>query len=126
MVKRLLSLAILAGLTACQVNPMVCPTPEAVKLRKAKAHRMKYVMAKMKETQAANSVDYFQQSAYKTKELKNVEEWDCPKPGLKHDKMVQKKARDLQRRYAKNLKKVAKESEERTVTYSAPGESRND
>ena len=125
MIARLLSLAILVSLFACQVNPFACPTPEAVKLRRAKAHRMKYKMAKMKEAQAANSIDYFQQSAYKTKELKNVEEWDCPKPGLKHDKMVQKKARDLQRRYAKKIKKVAKESEERTVTYSVSDESRN-
>ncbi|HRW99368.1 MAG TPA: hypothetical protein P5280_07755 [Cyclobacteriaceae bacterium] len=126
MITRLLSAAILASLFACQVNPLVCPTPEVVKLRRAKAHRMKYMMAKMKEAQATNSVDYFQQSAHKTKELKNVEEWDCPKPGLKHDKMVQKKARDLQRRYARNLKKVAKESEERTVTYTSPEQGRND
>lgn len=79
---------------------------------------MRYVMAKYKEEQAASKIDYFQESPYKKKELRHIEEWDCPKPGLKHDKMVQKKAKDLQRRYAQNLKRVAKESEERTVTYT--------
>lgn len=74
-------------------------------------------MAKRKEAMASN-YDYFQESSYKAKELRKIEEWDCPKPGLKHDKMVQKKAKDLQRRYDKNIKRVAKESEERTVTVN--------
>lgn len=99
---------------ACQTsNPLYCPTPELVKLRKAKAHRMKYALAKRKEAKAS-SYDYFQVN--QTKSLSKIEEWDCPKPGLKHDKMVAKKAKDLQRRYAKNLKKVIKKSEERTAS----------
>ncbi|MBX2943475.1 MAG: hypothetical protein KF860_14130 [Cyclobacteriaceae bacterium] len=114
---RLIALLILAAMTACQTNPMVCPTPEAVKLRKAKAHRMRYAMAKRKQA-LANNYDYFQESEYKSKSLIHIEEWDCPKPGLKHDKMLQKKAKDLQRRYTKNMKRVAKESEERTVTVT--------
>ncbi|MFZ1805739.1 MAG: hypothetical protein WAU36_00865 [Cyclobacteriaceae bacterium] len=77
-------------------------------------------MAKRKQAQA-NNHDYFADSGYKTKSLTKIEEWDCPKPGLKHDKMVQKKAKDLQRRYAKNLKKVAKESEERTASVYSEG-----
>lgn len=115
MMYRILILIILLGGTACQSSsPFYCPTPELVKLKKAKAHRLKYAMAKRREAMA-NNHDYFQESAYKAKEFSKIEEWDCPKPGLKHDKMVAKKAKDLQRRYAKNLKKVAKESEERTV-----------
>jgi len=97
---------------------MFCPTPETVKLRKAKAHKMRYAMAKRKQAMA-NNYDYFKESEYKSKSLSNIEEWDCPKPGLKHDKMVQKKAKDLQKRYAKNLKRVAKESEERTITVNS-------
>lgn len=112
-------------MASCHTNPVACPTPEAVKLRKLKAHRARYAMAKYKEDRENNKIDYFQESAYKAKELKNIEEWDCPKPGLKHDKMVQKKAKDLQRRYAHNLKKVAKESEERTVTYTGSGSDTN-
>jgi len=109
------AILILVAMAACQTNPMGCPTPEAVKLRKARAHRMRYAMAKRKEA-LANNFDYFKGSEYKSKPLAEIEEWDCPKPGLKHDKMVAKKARDLHRRYARNLKKVAKESEEKTVT----------
>ncbi|HCR54050.1 MAG TPA: hypothetical protein DIW27_06510 [Cytophagales bacterium] len=116
MLPRFLAILTLAAM-ACQTNPMVCPSPEVVKLKKAKAHRMRYLMAKRKEAQAINSVAYFQER--KTKELASIEEWDCPKPGLKHDKMVQKKAKDLQKRYAQNLKKVAKESEERTVMVNS-------
>lgn len=115
MIARLIILIILLSGMACQsTSSFYCPKPELVKLRKAKAHRLKYVMAKRKEA-IANSHDYFQESAYKAKELSKIEEWDCPKPGLKHDKMVAKKAKDLQRRYARNLKKVAKESEDRVV-----------
>ncbi|HEY5690048.1 MAG TPA: hypothetical protein VIS49_01210 [Cyclobacteriaceae bacterium] len=116
MIARLIILILLFAGMACQSTSLFyCPKPELVKLRKAKAHRLKYVMAKRKEA-LANNQDYFQESAYKAKELSKIEAWDCPKPGLKHDKMVAKKAKDLQRRYAKNLKKVAKESEARTVS----------
>lgn len=111
----ILTLTALFTLASCQSNPLFCPTPETVKLRKAKAHRMRYAMAKRKEA-LANNHDYFKQSDYKAKSLTHIEEWDCPKPGLKHDKMVQKKAKDLQKRYEQNLKRVAKESEGRTAT----------
>lgn len=109
---------------SCHTNPVYCPTPEIVKLKKTKAKRFKYIMAKYKEEQSDNK-DYFKESSIKTKELRKIEEWDCPKPGLKHDKMVQKKAIDLQRRYAKNLKKVAKDSEQRTVQYTNAETERN-
>ncbi len=112
---RLIACAALVAIS-CQSNPVYCPPPEMVKLKKAKAHRMRYMMAKRKEAMAKNSVDYFEESPYKAKELRKIEEWDCPKPGLKHDKMVQKKAKDLQRRYAQDQKRVAKESEVRTTT----------
>lgn len=115
MLSRLLPFILLTAL-ACQTNPMVCPTPEAVKLRKAKAHKMRYMAAKRKEAMA-NRHDYFQEM--ETKPLSTIEEWDCPKPGLKHDRMVQKKAKDLQKRYAQNLKRVARESEERTITFGS-------
>jgi len=118
MILRWIALLTLAAMTACQTNPMVCPTPEVVKLRRAKAHKMRYNLAKRREAQA-NNYDYFKESGYKVKPLSSIEEWDCPKPGLKHDKMVQKKAKDLQKRYAQNLKKVAKESEERTITVNS-------
>ena len=112
---RLAILFIFVSGMACQSSsPFYCPTPELVKRKKTKAHRLKYLNAKRREAMA-NSHNYFQESGYKAKELSKIEEWDCPKPGLKHDKMVAKKAKDLQRRYAKNLKKVAKESEDRTV-----------
>jgi len=115
---RLLIFLVIAIGSACQSsNPFNCPRPELVKLRKAKAHHMKYAVAKRKEA-LADQNDYFRESDFKAKSLSSLESWDCPKPGLKHDKMVQKKARDLQRRYAKNLKKVARESEERTVTVN--------
>ncbi len=117
MIIRILALILLAGMASCHTNSMFCPTPEIVKLKKAKAKRFKYVMAKYKEEQA-NNKDYVKESSIKAKELRKIEQWDCPKPGLKHDRMVQKKAIDLQRRYAKNLKKVAKDSEERTVQYA--------
>lgn len=112
-----LIILVIAGLgMSCQTsNPFYCPTPELVKLRKAKAHRFKYVMAKRKEAMA-NNYDYFQETGYKAKELSKIEEWDCPKPALKHARMMEKRSKDLQRRYAKNLKRVAKESQDRTVT----------
>lgn len=114
MMPRLTLLLLLIGM-ACQSNPAVCPPPEVVKLKKLKAHRLRYLTAKRKEA-LANNYDYFQESGFKTKTLNKIEEWDCPKPGLKHDKMVQKKARDLQRRYAQDQKRVARESEQRTGT----------
>lgn len=116
MISRLIILLFITFGMACQSSsPFYCPTPELVKLRKARSHRLKYAMAKHKEAKA-NSYNYFQESAYKSKELSKIEKWDCPKPGLKHDKMVAKKAKDLQRRYARNLKKVAKKSEEQTAS----------
>lgn len=117
MLPRLVAILTLLAM-GCQSNPMFCPTPETVKLRKAKAHEMRYAMAKRKQAMA-NNHDYFEDSGYKTKSLSKIEEWDCPKPGLKHDKMVQKKAKDLHKRYAQNLKRVAKESEERTITVNS-------
>ena len=115
MVSRVLIVFAIIGMACQSTDPFTCPTPEIVKLRKAKAHRLRYIAAKRKEALASN-YDYFQESAYKAKELRKIEEWDCPKPALKHARMVEKKAKDLQRRYAKNLKKVAKESEDRTIT----------
>lgn len=118
MIARLLILLLIFIGMACQTNPLVCPSPEVVRLRKQKAHRMRYAIAKRKEAMA-NNYDYFRESDIKAKELRKIEEWDCPKPGLKHDKMVQKKAKNLQRRYDQNIKRVAKESEERTVTVNS-------
>lgn len=120
MLPRLLAILLLFSI-ACQVNPEGCPPPQVVKLKKAKAYRMKYAMAKRKEAQA-NNHDYFREPDTKIKDREKIEEWDCPKPVLKYNKMMAKKARDLQRRYAQNLKKVEKESEKRTVMYGASDE----
>ena len=119
MVYRLIIIVLLASM-ACQVNPKGCPPPQYVKLKKSRPHHLKYLAFKAREAREDRKEykQYFSQPDIIAKDLKNIDEWDCPKETLKHIKLMEKRARDLHRRHEAYVKKVAKESESRTVTYS--------
>lgn len=109
-------------ISACQSGRLACPTPELVKLKRSNPNRIHVFGKRMTQDAMASSkghIDYFRKPDMDPKDIRTIEIWDCPRPGLKHDRMVEKKKKDLQRRYEKNLKRVARESEERTkVVYT--------
>lgn len=119
MAYRLIIIVLMASM-ACQVNPKECPPPQVVKLKKSRPHHLKYWAFKRREAREERKEhkQFFSQPDIVAKDLKNIEEWDCPKATLKHLKQMEKRARDLHRRHEAYVKKIAKESESRTVTYS--------
>ena len=119
MAYRLIILVLLASM-ACQVNPKGCPPPQYVKLKKARPHHLKYLAFKAREAREDRKEhkQFFAEPEIVAKDLKNIEEWDCPKETLKHIKQMEKRARDLHKRHEAYVKRIAKESETRTATYA--------
>ncbi len=111
-------LSVLLYAASCSPRQVVCPVPELVKLHKSNVHLSRFARTAERENavqQKAILYDYFRKPEVEPKALKNIEIWDCPRPGLKHDKMMARKSAQLQKRYDKYLKKVARYSEEHTL-----------
>lgn len=111
--------SILFWVAACSPRQVVCPVPELTKLQKSNVKLSRFARTADRENalqEKGMAYDYFQKPEVAPKALKNIEIWDCPKPGLKHDKMVARKSAQLQKRYDKYLKKVARFSEQQTLT----------
>lgn len=122
MIHRVSIILIAVSISACQSGRIACPTPELVRLKRSNPNRVQLFGKRPSQEAMASSkghIDYFRKPDMDPKDIRTIEIWDCPRPGLKHDRMVEKKKKDLQRRYEKNLKRVARESEERAkVVYT--------
>ncbi|MGE0772009.1 MAG: hypothetical protein AB7K37_09885 [Cyclobacteriaceae bacterium] len=109
-----------------QLNELGCPTPDRVKLRKHYISKARYTKAKRHQVAAERaalaSKDYSRDGL---KELKYLEEWDCPRPGTKHSKLIQANRKRIEKRYQEALRKREKDSKELTQQGLLPEESNN-
>jgi hypothetical protein len=99
------------ALTACQAWAQHCPTPETIRLKKASFNRVKWYKTQLeKRTHArkeamAKHEQLLLVSDRKPKKIMDVEEWDCPRPGSKHDKLVAQSRKRLEKQRAHSLRK---------------------
>lgn len=104
-----LILVIVIGFSACRSNDMRCPEPEVVKLKKSSAYKFHIFDRKQKEKVMAQSNSYARENKRETrhKELKDINEWDCPRPGSQQDKANQKRLKRLQKNAESNPRKTS-------------------
>jgi hypothetical protein len=108
MLTRIVIIAILFS-SCSQLRDMGCPAPERVKLRKASAHRMKYYRIKQRELAAERTVASKDYTHVDIKDLRNLEEWDCPRPGSRHDRLIKDKRKRIEKKYQTALRKHEKD-----------------
>jgi len=109
MAKRLFFiLVITVGFSACRSNDMRCPDPQVVKLKKSSAYKFLVFDKKQKEKVMAQSNSYARENKrdVRHKEVKDMEEWDCPRPGSIQDRANQKRLKRLQKNAESNPRKV--------------------
>ena len=106
----LIGLLLAIGFSACRSGEIRCPEPEVVKLKKSSAYKFHMFDRKQKEKVMAQSNalarDYKRNEA-RHKELKDIEEWDCPRPGSHQDKINQKRLKRIQKNAESNPRKAS-------------------
>jgi hypothetical protein len=99
------AMIVMAVLTGCGAANVDCPPPEVIRLRKMSAHRWRYYKHLMKEKaiarENANSYEMMRRIPREGKRAEEIEEWDCPRPGTRHQKMIREKRRKLLRMHDK-------------------------
>lgn len=87
---------------------MSCPEPQVVKLKKSSAYTFHIFDRKQKEKVMAQSTTYSLESrkSDRHKETKDIDEWDCPRPGSQQDKLNQKRLKRIQKNAESNPRKV--------------------
>ena len=118
MIFRTFILSLFLFVVSCSPRQVACPVPELVKLQKSDVRLARVARQAGREDvlrETTTRIDYFQKPEVEPKALKTLEIWDCPRPGLKHDKMMARKSAQLQKRYDKYLKKVARYTAEHTM-----------
>ncbi len=95
--------------SACRSNDMRCPKPELVKLKKSSAYKFHVFDNKQKEKVMAQSNSYARENKRegRHKETKDLEEWDCPRPGSSQDKANQKRLKRIQKIAESNPRKAS-------------------
>ena len=108
---RLLFILFIAlGFSACRSGEIRCPEPEVVKLKKSSAYKFHIFDRKQKEKVMAQSnalARDYRRADTKHKELKDIEEWDCPRPGSHQDKVNQKRLKRIQKNAESNPRKAS-------------------
>jgi hypothetical protein len=117
--KRLIMFMTVVVLAGCQAGIRHCPTPETVRLRKASFNRMRWYQTQLEQrTQArkesmAKREQLLMVSNREQKKASEVEEWDCPRPGTQHERLIRKSRKKMEKQQAQNLKK-------RTERFNSP------
>jgi hypothetical protein len=110
MTTRLLFVLVVAlGIFACRSGDMRCPEPEVVKLKKSSAYKFHIFDRRQKEKVMAQSNSLardYKRSEARHKELKDIDEWDCPRPGSHQDKVNQKRLKRIQKSAESNPRKA--------------------
>lgn len=92
-------------LTGCAAGNVDCPTPPIAKLKKMSPQRWKYYKHLMKEKATARkndlSYEMMRKLPHEGKKVNEMEEWDCPRPGTKHQRLIREKRRKLDRMHDK-------------------------
>lgn len=103
-----LILLIVSGFSACRTSDLKCPEPEVVKLKKSSAYKYQMFDRKQKEKvmEQSNTYTRVMKREARHKEQKDMEEWDCPRPGTSHDKANQKRLKRIQKNAESNPRKA--------------------
>jgi len=95
-----LVIALLLICMGCAQNPFSCPRPETVRLKKKAGVNYKVLIARRKQEQSKRiSKAELRQLMSREYKTVDVEEWDCPRPGMKN------MPRQVQDNIRKNRKK---------------------
>jgi hypothetical protein len=110
------TLFVVVALSACQSGSYLCPTPDPVKLRRGAANRMKLYKLQMQERAIARGKESEYRQLLKANEREwkktfDIEEWDCPRPGTAHSRMIEKQRKKLEKQSEHNLKKKVEKPE---------------
>ena len=106
----LLFFAMVILISACRSGDLRCPEPEVVKLKKSSAYKFHMFDRKQKDKVMAQSRSYprdYKRSDARHKDLKDIEEWDCPRPGSQQDKINQKRLKRIQKNAESNPRKAS-------------------
>ncbi len=110
MTTRLLFVIVVAlGFSACRTGDIRCPEPEVVKLKKSSAYKFHIFDRRQKEkvmAQSNSTARDYRRSDVRHKELKDIDEWDCPRPGSHQDKVNQKRLKRIQKSAESNPRKA--------------------
>jgi hypothetical protein len=107
MFQRIFILIIVAICTACGSGKMDCPRPESVRLKKRVGVNYKVLVARQRQ-QSKGKITRSELKQLTSRELKTVtvEEWDCPRPGVKNvPKQVQENIRKNKKKFDSYYKK---------------------
>src|SRR5688572_10565192 len=119
--QRIIFAIILVGSTACRQD-LVCPTPKYDKFkRRASGNRMKQYKLQMQERAMAREKDMKVKQLLRSNEREvktiDINEWDCPRPGTsRHDKLIEKQRKKLEKQNEQNLRKKIEKQEPLTGT----------
>lgn len=106
MFSRLFILLIIALCTACGSSKVDCPRPETVRLKKKAGVNYRVLIARARAQQPKISKKELKQLMSRETKTVTVEEWDCPRPGVKNmPKQVQENIRKNKRRMDSYYKK---------------------
>jgi hypothetical protein len=85
---------------ACAPNPFACPSPEKVRLKKRVGVNYKVLIARKRQQQPKITKAELRQLMSREYKTVTVEEWDCPRPGVKNvPKEVQDNIRKNKKRF---------------------------
>jgi hypothetical protein len=62
-----------------------------------------------------NTYETMKKVSYEGKKVEDLEEWDCPRPGTKHQKMIREKRRKLFRMHDKKKSERAPDQSGKSV-----------
>src|SRR5690606_3516204 len=127
---RILIIALVFLVSGCSSDIILCPTVKKVRVKES---TVRYTKAKKQrhERQAPSASARLYQSRYKdysfkghsteAKSAEHMEEWDCPRPGVKKNT---KAVRDNKKRFEKSVKTTRKREPD-TVDTLLPQSSRD-
>jgi hypothetical protein len=114
---------LLIACTSCNSGLIPCPTVRADKVRRSSPGKAFYgpklVTASAKETKPETTKRFIRPDTRPALEKINVEEWDCPKPGMKKNNMP----RALKDNIKKNRKAFEAYYKNRSVADSVASKS---
>jgi hypothetical protein len=106
MFSRLFILIVLALGTACGSGKIDCPKPETVRLKKKAGVNYKVLLARQRQQPKQMTRAELKQLMSREVKTVTVEEWDCPRPGVKNvPKQVQENIRKNKKRFDSYYKK---------------------
>lgn len=121
-------------LSACQ-SGKVCNVPELIRMKKASQTRMKsskrelHARASEKkvtpsETKKTHQGGYTYEYTRDQKKAADAQQWDCPRSGSSHDRMIRKQSKKKEKMHEETLRKQNNKSDEKWLGPYRSGEAK--